>query len=206
MLGKILRTRHFEIFFFPYFFQKTGFHISCDLLIVSLREIFQEVSIPVFWENKRKYCHFFFFFFFLFLWILYLLILLREWVVKVEQARIAKIFQCIGWSGVSLFIWCSEDTFFCGMKSYEPECEKTYLQTCAFIEDSDQPCIRSLCCPHGETDSQHVQNAPSKDSDQTAHLRSLIWIFAGCTCLKVRLLMLQLVCLRLRPLRSRRTD
>ena len=36
-----------------------------------------------------------------------------------------------------------------------------------------------------------IQNAPSEDSDQTAHLRSLIWIFAGRTCQKVRFLTLR---------------
>ena len=35
-----------------------------------------------------------------------------------------------------------------------------------------------------------IQNAPSEDSDQTARMRGLIWIFAGRTCLKVRFLTL----------------
>ena len=34
-------------------------------------------------------------------------------------------------------------------------------------------------------------NAPSEDSDQTAQMHSLIWIFTGCTCLKVYCLTLQ---------------
>ena len=33
-----------------------------------------------------------------------------------------------------------------------------------------------------------IQNAPSEDSDQTARMRSLIWIFAGRTSPKVRFL------------------
>ena len=33
-----------------------------------------------------------------------------------------------------------------------------------------------------------IQNAPSEDSDQTAQMRSLIWIFAGRTCPKERFL------------------
>ena len=32
-----------------------------------------------------------------------------------------------------------------------------------------------------------IQNVPSKDSDQTARMRRLIWIFAGRTCPKLRL-------------------
>ena len=35
-----------------------------------------------------------------------------------------------------------------------------------------------------------IQTAPSEDSDQTARMRRLIWIFAGRTCLKLRLLTL----------------
>ena len=38
-----------------------------------------------------------------------------------------------------------------------------------------------------------IQNAHSKDSDQTVHLHSLIWIFAGCTCPKICFLILQLI-------------
>ena len=33
-----------------------------------------------------------------------------------------------------------------------------------------------------------IQNVPSEDSDQTARMRSLIWIFAGLSCPKVRFL------------------
>ena len=33
-----------------------------------------------------------------------------------------------------------------------------------------------------------IQNAPSEDSDQTAQMRRLIWIFAGRTCPKIRFL------------------
>ena len=42
-----------------------------------------------------------------------------------------------------------------------------------------------------------IQNAHRKDSDQTAHSRSLIWIFTGRPCLKVRFLTLRFkwVCL-----------
>ena len=34
-----------------------------------------------------------------------------------------------------------------------------------------------------------IQNAPREDSDQTARMRSLIWIFTGHKCPKVRFLM-----------------
>ena len=37
-----------------------------------------------------------------------------------------------------------------------------------------------------------IQNAPWEDSDQTARMRSLIWIFAGRSCQKVRFLMMPL--------------
>ena len=37
-----------------------------------------------------------------------------------------------------------------------------------------------------------IQNALSEDSDQTARMRSLIWIFAGRPCPKVRFLTLSL--------------
>ena len=39
-----------------------------------------------------------------------------------------------------------------------------------------------------------IQNALSEDSDQTARMRRLIWIFAGHTCPKVRFLTLRLIC------------
>ena len=38
-----------------------------------------------------------------------------------------------------------------------------------------------------------IRNAPSEDSDQTARMRRLIWIFAGCTCTKVCFLTFRLV-------------
>ena len=38
-----------------------------------------------------------------------------------------------------------------------------------------------------------IQNVPSEDSDQTARMRRLIWIFAWYTCLKICFLMLQLI-------------
>ena len=41
-----------------------------------------------------------------------------------------------------------------------------------------------------------IQNAPSEDSDQTARMRSLIWIFAGRTCSKVQFQTLWLKCIK----------
>ena len=38
------------------------------------------------------------------------------------------------------------------------------------------------------------QTAPSEDSDQTARMRRLIWIFVGHTCQKGRFLILRLIC------------
>ena len=38
-----------------------------------------------------------------------------------------------------------------------------------------------------------IQNEPSKDSGQTARMRTLIWLFAGRTCTKVRFLTLWLI-------------
>ena len=38
-----------------------------------------------------------------------------------------------------------------------------------------------------------IQNAPSEDSDQTARMRRLIWIFAGRTCPMVRFLPLRIL-------------
>ena len=40
-----------------------------------------------------------------------------------------------------------------------------------------------------------IQNAVSEDSDQTARMRKLIWIFAGRACPKIRLLILRLIVL-----------
>ena len=42
-----------------------------------------------------------------------------------------------------------------------------------------------------------IQNPPSEESDQTARMRSLIWIFAGRTYLKVRCRTLRLIWIRI---------
>ena len=45
---------------------------------------------------------------------------------------------------------------------------------------------QSLRCPHENTASLAIRNVPSKDPDQTARMRRLIWIFAGRLYPKVR--------------------
>ena len=52
---------------------------------------------------------------------------------------------------------------------------------------------KSLCCPHKDTALLVIQTASSEDSDQPAHSRRLIWIFAGRTCSKVRFLTFKLI-------------
>ena len=52
---------------------------------------------------------------------------------------------------------------------------------------------QSHLCPHeGTWHSYLSKNVPSEDSDQTARMRSLIWVFAGRRCPKIRFLMLRL--------------
>ena len=68
--------------------------------------------------------------------------------------------------------------------------EKTYLLACA------QWRLKSACAsvqirlwsPHDETAYLGIQNAPSKDSDQTVWIRGLICIISMCACPKVRYL------------------
>ena len=79
-------------------------------------------------------------------------------------------------------------------KRFESQREKPYLLTCT-------PKTQSSLCIHmvwiesslSEWRNLVVQNAPSEYSDQTARMRSLIWIFAACIYSKVRLLTLPLV-------------
>ena len=55
----------------------------------------------------------------------------------------------------------------------------------------------SLQCPYEEIlYSLANQNVPKEDSDQTARMRRLIWIFAGRTRLKVRFPTLRLILLQ----------
>ena len=57
---------------------------------------------------------------------------------------------------------------------------------------------QSLRFPHEETLHPWIsKNAPSVDSDQPAHLRRLICIYAGRTCSKIRFLTFRLICARL---------
>ena len=52
---------------------------------------------------------------------------------------------------------------------------------CTFMSEREKTCLLA------------IQNAPSEDSDQTARMRSLIRIFAGCTCPEVRFLTLRII-------------
>ena len=58
---------------------------------------------------------------------------------------------------------------------------KTYLLTCAFKDDSDQPMhplsLISLCCLHEETLQPWLFKMCREDSDQTAWMHRLIWVF-----------------------------
>ena len=53
--------------------------------------------------------------------------------------------------------------------------------------------LESLLSAWRSVASMAIQNAPSEDSDQTAHMRSLIWIFARCTWSKVHFLTLRFI-------------
>ena len=76
--------------------------------------------------------------------------------------------------------------------SNEPQHEKTYRlsdinvrrrlkSASAFAQSS-----HSLRCPHDETMHPYISKmTPSEDSDQTARMRRLIWIFAELTCPEV---------------------
>ena len=80
--------------------------------------------------------------------------------------------------------------------THEPQHEKMHLLVCVPREDksnwasaqSDQSSLATW----RNFASLAIQNAPCDDSDQTAWMR-LIWIFAGCTCLKVCFLILWLI-------------
>ena len=65
---------------------------------------------------------------------------------------------------------------------------KISLHSCTVWSESSLPSWRNLA-------SLAFQTAPKEDSDQTARMRRLIWIFAGYRCLKVRLLTLRLSCI-----------
>ena len=82
--------------------------------------------------------------------------------------------------------WCRESKWAATWESVHSEmcAERRFKSACASAQFDQSP-----CCPHEEfLHPFAIQNAPSEDSDQTAHLRSLIWIFAGCTWPKVRFL------------------
>ena len=75
------------------------------------------------------------------------------------------------------------------VKISEPDREKTYSHLSMTKENSNQPAyshslIRECSLSTWrQVASLLLQNAHSEDSDQTARMRRLIWIFAGRTCL-----------------------
>ena len=73
--------------------------------------------------------------------------------------------------------------------------EKAYLLTCSPNEDLTKFNLRSLVRVFAvrmkNFASFAIQNAPSENSDQTARMRRLVWIFAGRTWPEVRFLTLQ---------------
>ena len=104
---------------------------------------------------------------------------------------------CAGWSGRSLF--ADLRYFYPSSGSYvsrnmrkpnfwyvRPTKTQIRLRILAVWSESSLSASRNFA-------SLAIQNAPSEDSDQTARMRRLIWIFAGRTCPKVRFLMLQLI-------------
>ena len=60
------------------------------------------------------------------------------------------------------------------------------MHTWAAVQETSSSPWRNLA-------SLVIQNAPSEDSDQTARMRSLIWIFAGRTCPKLCLQTFRLI-------------
>ena len=75
---------------------------------------------------------------------------------------------------------------------YISQREKTDLLTC---ECSNQHAHAHIHAQWRNFTSLSIRHAPSEASDQTARMRSLIWVFAGHTRPKVRLLTLGLKCL-----------
>ena len=61
--------------------------------------------------------------------------------------------------------------------------QQTNKMSCEPSEDSDQTGQISLCCPQKETLEPLASYwAHNEDSDQTARMLRLIWVFAGRTC------------------------
>ena len=61
---------------------------------------------------------------------------------------------------------------------------KTNKMTCAPSEDSDQPDLISLHCPHEETlgPSLPIGRTAKTSEDQSGRIPRLILVFAGRTC------------------------
>ena len=68
-------------------------------------------------------------------------------------------------------------------------CAQRKLKSACASVQSDQ----SFRCPHEELCIIGYPKCASEDSDQTARMRRLIWIFAWCTCPKVRFMRFGLI-------------
>ena len=103
--------------------------------------------------------------------------------------------ECAGWSSHLLIIYMIR-LFPSSPMSFALQRKKTrkrpkYLRTCPPRPPSPSPTKTQIAWSEYPLSawrnlaSLAVQNAPSEDSDQTARMRRLIWIFAGRTCPKV---------------------
>ena len=77
---------------------------------------------------------------------------------------------------------------------------ETYIRTCAPSEDSDQTAhsrslIRIFPGRILDTQGRKVFFMWTTKTDQTVHMRWVIWVFVWCTCQKVHFLTLRLICI-----------
>ena len=82
--------------------------------------------------------------------------------------------------------------------TFELQQEKTYLLTCAPIEDSTQLAhlrnpIKIFVSAWIIVETLVTLKAPGEDFDQTAGMSRMVWILVGRTCPKVRFLTLRLI-------------
>ena len=77
----------------------------------------------------------------------------------------------------------------------EPQRQETYLWTSALREDSDQPAhlcsLIRIWAHFGIVKDGMFLHVDNEDSNQTARMRRLIWVFVGRTCQKTCFLTLQ---------------
>ena len=76
---------------------------------------------------------------------------------------------------------------------YVPQHQNTYLWPSAPSQASDQPLHLFSLIKTFSVHKDSFSHADNKDSDQTAWMRRLIWVFVGRTCQKVFYLTLQLM-------------